>query len=187
MCAGEQITSRGTEIIVSQIKPPAVRFLVLALSPMVIPYDLLEKEHVMKLINSAICVALFALGSGVILPSTAAGTLASLEARQDGPVSFVSGGVGEEERQQIEKLSADYPLQLLFATKGSPNEYLADVKVQIKDKDGKMVLDAVSQGPFLLAKMPAGKYSISADSEGVVKRQTVQVTAAKPQRVVFVW
>lgn len=141
----------------------------------------------MKLVNSAICVALFALGSGVILPSTAADTLASLEARQYGPVLFVSGGVGEEERQQIEKLSPDYPLQLLFATKGSPNEYLADVGVQIKNKDGKVVLDAVSQGPFLLAKMPPGKYSISADNDGVVKRQTIQVAGAKPHRVVFIW
>ncbi len=141
----------------------------------------------MKLVNSAICVALFAFGSGVILPSTAADTLASLEARQYGPVLFVSGGVGEEERQQIENLSPDYPLQLLFATKGSPNEYLADVGVQIKDKDGKVVLDAVSQGPLLLAKMPPGKYSISADNDGVVKRQTIQVAGAKPHRVVFIW
>jgi hypothetical protein len=144
----------------------------------------------MKLANSArsaIYAALFALGSGVILPSTAADNLASLEVNQNGTMPFVSGGVGDEERQQIERLSSDYQLKLLFATKGSPNEFLADVKVQIKDKDGKVVLDAVSQGPFLLAKMPAGKYSISADNEGVVKRQTIQLTGAKSQRVVFVW
>jgi hypothetical protein len=144
----------------------------------------------MKLANSAksaIYAALFALGTGVVLPSTAADTLASLEVNQNGTMPFVSGGVGDDERQQIERLSPGYPLQLLFATKGSPNEFLADIKVQIIDKDGKVVLDAVSQGPFLLAKIPAGKYSISADNEGVVKRQTIQIAGAKSQRVVFVW
>lgn len=68
--------------------------------------------------KSAIYAAIFALTSGVILPSVAADNLASLEVRQSGAVPFVSGGVGDEERQQIEKLSPAYPLQLLFATKG---------------------------------------------------------------------
>lgn len=75
----------------------------------------------------------------------------------------------------------------MFSTKGSPNEYLADVKVQIKDKDGKIVHDAVTQGPFLLAKMPPGRYSVSADNDGTVKRQRIQITGAKPHRVVFLW
>ena len=141
----------------------------------------------MKLVNSAVCGALLALSPGVILLSSTTGASAALEVMQNGPVSFVSGGVGEDERQEIQKLSPDYSLELLFATKGTPNEYLADIKVEIKDKNGKVVLDAISKGPFLLAKMPPGKYSISADNDGVVKRQTIQVAGAKPHRVVFVW
>ena len=141
----------------------------------------------MKPMNSALCVALFAVGSGVIAPSIAADTLAPMEARQYGAVSFISGGVGDDERQQIEKLFPNYPLQLLFTNKGSPNEYLSDVKVQIKDQNGKLVLDTVAQGPFLLAKMPAGRYAISADNEGMVKQQNVQITGAGSQRVMFVW
>ncbi len=141
----------------------------------------------MKFLNSAVCGALLAMSPGVVLLSTATGVSAALEVVQTGPVPFVSGGVGEDERQAIQKLSPDYSLELLFATKGSPNEYLADVKVQIKDKNGKVVLDAVSQGPFLLAKVPPGKYSISADNDGAVKQQTVQVVGANPHRVVFVW
>ena len=141
----------------------------------------------MKLVNSAVCGALLALSPGVILLSSTTGASAALEVMQNGPVSFVSGGVGEDERQEIQKLSPDYSLELLFATKGTPNEYLADIKVEIKDKNGKVVLDAISKGPFLLAKVPPGKYSISADNDGVVKRQTIQVAGAKPHRVVFVW
>jgi len=102
-------------------------------------------------------------------------------------VSFVSGGVGEEERQEIGKLAPAYSLELLFATKGSPNEYLADIKVEIKDKNGNVMLDTVAQGPFLLAKMPPGRYSVNADNDGAVKQQTIQVAGNKPHRVVFIW
>lgn len=146
-----------------------------------------EKENVMKLMKPAVCVTLLAIGSGVVSLSSSADALAALEVEQRGPVPFVSGGVGEEERQEIEKLSPGYSLELLFATKGSPNQYLADVKVQITDKDGKIVLDAVTQGPFLLAKMPPGRYSVSADNDGTIKRQRIQITGAKPHRVVFLW
>ena len=130
--------------------------------------------------------ALIAAGISVPL-SLAAGAMAAPQVQQQGAVTFVSGGVGEDEVQEIKKLSPAYPLELLFVTKGNPQEYLADVKVQIKDKDGRIVLDAVSQGPFLLAKIPPGKYTISADHDGTVKRQIVQVAGAKTRRVVFVW
>jgi hypothetical protein len=125
---------------------------------------------------------------GTLVPlSLAASAMASPEVQQQGVVSFVSGGVGEEELQEIRKLAPAYPLELLFVTKGEPQEYLADVKVQIEDKDGKIVLDAMSQGPFLLAKMLPGKYTISAGHDGAVKRQIVQLAAAKTRRIVFVW
>ena len=141
----------------------------------------------MKPISPTVYVTLLAATAGIVSLSSSADTLAALELKQHGPVLFVSGGVGEEERQEIGKLSPGWSLELLFATKGSPNQYLADVKVQITDSDGKVVLDTVSQGPFLLAKMPPGRYTVSADSDGTVKRQTIQVTGAKPHRVVFLW
>jgi hypothetical protein len=141
----------------------------------------------MKPVNSVIAAALFALGAGAMLPAAAADNPAAIVVKGDGSVPYVSGGVGDDERQQMEKMAADYPLQLLFATKGSPNEFLAGVTVQIKDKDGKLVLDTVSKGPYLLAKMPAGKYSVSADNDGVVKRQDVQIAGTRTQRLVFVW
>ena len=141
----------------------------------------------MKTANSAICAALFALGAVATFPSTAADVLIAGETLPAGDVSAVSGGMNEEDRQQVEKRFPQHKLQLLFAAKGTPNEFLADIKVQIKDSNGKTVLDTVSEGPFLQVKMPAGKYAISADYDGVVKQQSVQVLGNKPQRVVFVW
>jgi len=105
-----------------------------------------------------------------------------------GNVRYVSGGVGEQSAAAFKQAAAKYPLELLFAQKASPNDvYLASVKVTVRDRAGKVVLEAVSEGPYLLATMPAGKYQIEADNEGVVKRQVVEIVSGKHRKVVFVW
>lgn len=138
----------------------------------------------MRLVKLTPAVVVFAAGLGAAGGLSAADKLA---AAQPGSVSFVSGGVGDEDAQRMKQLRSEYPLELLFVTRGNPNQYLSAVKVQIVDKGGKAVLDTTSDGPFLLAKVPPGRYSISADNEGSVKRQTVQVGGGKTQRVMFVW
>lgn len=105
-----------------------------------------------------------------------------------GNVRYVSGGVGEQAAAAFKQAAAKYPLELLFAQKASPNDvYLAGVKVTVRDRAGKVVLDAVADGPYLLATMPAGRYQVEADHEGVVKRQAVEIVSGKHQRLVFVW
>jgi len=134
----------------------------------------------MRSVKFAVQAAVIAAGLCVVPLSLAQ------DVTSQGAVSFVSGGVGEDQSQTFKNMARDYPLELMFVTKGNPNRYLADVKVQIKDKSGNVVLDTTSNGPFLLAKLPPGRYSITADSEGVTKRQNVQV-GGKSQRAVFVW
>ena len=105
-----------------------------------------------------------------------------------GNVSYISGGVGEDEAADMKSAAAGYPLELQFVQKATPrDEFLADVKVRITDRARNVVLDAVASGPFLLAKLPAGTYQIEADHVGVVKRQTVDIRPGKHQRSVFVW
>jgi len=45
----------------------------------------------------------------------------------------------------------------------------------------------MAEGPFLLAKLPPGKYRIEADFRGEPKRQAVEIRPGKHQRAVFVW
>ena len=105
-----------------------------------------------------------------------------------GNVSYVSGGVGEDDAAAMKSAAAGYPLELQFVQKATPrDEFLADVKVRITDRARNVVLDAVASGPFLLAKLPPGTYQIEADHVGVVKRQTVDLRPGKHQKSVFVW
>jgi hypothetical protein len=139
----------------------------------------------MRFVKFTVRAALVAAGFAFISVAMAAD--AELRVERQGAVAFVSGGIGEDELEQIKKLRPDYPLELLFVTKGEPNQYLAGVAVQVKDNNGKIVLDATSEGPFLLVKMAPGKYSVSADHEGAVKQRMIRVAGGKTQRIAFVW
>lgn len=110
------------------------------------------------------------------------------EAGGQGNVNYISGGVGDDEAAAMQSQAASYPLELQFVQKAQPrDEFLADVKVRITDQSGKVVLDAVSSGPFLLAKVAPGRYQVEADYNGVVKRRSVDLRSGKRQKAVLVW
>lgn len=133
-------------------------------------------------ITHKIFVAALALG----LASAAFAQDALPPLRTFGSVSYVTGGIGLDESTAIKAAEKDFALSLLFA-QTKRGEYLSDVKLSIKDKAGKTVLEAVSDGPMLLAKLPAGAYKISAEHEGTVLVKTVRVEPKGVTRATFVW
>lgn len=81
--------------------------------------------------------------------------------------SYVSGGIGEDETDQLSAMSKDFSVKLVFAS-SNRGEWLADVQVRIEG--GGKVFSTTSQGPWLLLKLPAGRYSIEATYNGSTKR-----------------
>ncbi len=110
---------------------------------------------------------------------------APLTPQTQGEVTYVSGGVGEDERDAMKAMRGDYDLSLLFAVKGS-GEYVSDVNVKIKDAKGAVCLDTVADGPMLYAKLKPGHYSISAERDGHVMNKKVTVSG-KLSTVEFAW
>src|SRR5262249_23215695 len=105
-----------------------------------------------------------------------------------GGVAYVSGGIGQEEAQAFESVASQYPLALEFAIKHSPRaEYTAGVHVTVTDAQGKHVLDTTSEGPSLLAKLPAGRYTVTAERHQQTLTRTVHVATHKPTHVMFLW
>ena len=89
-------------------------------------------------------------------------------------VPLVSGGVGLDSQQRLKALEPDFNLKLVFTlTEGN---YLSDVAVSIRDTQGKEVVVHVAEGPFMLVKLPAGKYSVHAVYGGKPRMQTVVVS-----------
>lgn len=102
-----------------------------------------------------------------------------------GGISFVSGGVGKDSIDRLSSLARDFNLKLVFALKSG--DYVSAVKVTIADVAGKTVLDTTSEGPWFLAKLPAGSYQVKATFEGAAVNRKITVDAAKLRTIDFRW
>jgi hypothetical protein len=105
-----------------------------------------------------------------------------------GSIEYLSGGIGLDESKAIESASRQWPLTLEFAAKDRQRaDFMADVKVRVRDARGHDALDATSDGPFLLAKLPPGSYDIDATAGGKTLHEHVVVKPHQPTKAVFVW
>ncbi|WP_176054381.1 carboxypeptidase-like regulatory domain-containing protein [Paraburkholderia caribensis] len=107
---------------------------------------------------------------------------------QQGAVAYLSGGVGSDQSAALKEVMHTYPLTLEFtgATRHG-NEYLADVPVHIADMNGKTLLNATSDGPFMLASLPDGRYTVTASHDGKTQQRIVDVKSSGHVRAMFVW
>ncbi|KWI73467.1 carboxypeptidase-like regulatory domain-containing protein [Burkholderia ubonensis] len=106
-------------------------------------------------------------------------------ARQQGDVSFVSGGVGQDESTAFQRNEAAWPLALRFT--GAGGEFLADVHVRITDAKGAEVLKTDAHGPYMLVKLPPGRYTVQASYQGKGETRSVTVTAKGGVKQAFTW
>ncbi|WP_027817847.1 carboxypeptidase-like regulatory domain-containing protein [Paraburkholderia bannensis] len=107
------------------------------------------------------------------------------QVQQQGDVSYVSGGVGQDESKALQAAEHSWPLALRFT--GPKSEFLADVHVQITDAHGASVLDATSRGPYMLVRVRPGRYTVHVSHAGVDKKSAVTVSSNGRARAAFVW
>jgi hypothetical protein len=90
-------------------------------------------------------------------------------------VPHVSGGIGETEQHALRAREKEFNLKLVFTL--VEGNFLSDVAVTLLDAKGETVLTHVSSGPFFLAKLPAGRYTVNASYEGRTVARRLQVGA----------
>jgi hypothetical protein len=100
-------------------------------------------------------------------------------------ISYLSGGVGEEERELLTELGQAYPLKLIFAD--TTGQYLSDVAVGILDARGQQVLAAMSQGPWFFVRLPAGRYHVLSTTQGYTQERMVNVSPHHQVQLAFSW
>ena len=102
---------------------------------------------------------------------------------QDGN-SFMSGGIGEGERAEMEMMAKDYNLKIVLAT--TSGAYLSEIPVVIYDQGGKEIFKVDAGGPWLYVHLKDGKYTVKASHEGREKKKTVQVDRGL-KMIMFHW
>lgn len=100
-------------------------------------------------------------------------------------IGYISGGIGDEERDAVLAHERDFNLKLSFAERDGA--YMANVDVQIVNAKGATVLDVTGAGPFLLAKMPAGNYRIKATANAVTQQGKLVIGGKSRHEKIFRW
>jgi hypothetical protein len=98
--------------------------------------------------------------------------------------------VGEGERAELEAMSNQFNLRLLFAMQGS-GEYLSAIRVNILDARGATILTAESKGPWFFAQLAPGDYTVETSVPGQAQqqsqRQSVHIEHSGQSRLDFRW
>jgi hypothetical protein len=100
-------------------------------------------------------------------------------------IQFVTGGIGIGERKILDRMADDYSLKVIFAM--HDGHYLSQCQVEIIRSDGRKMLSAKTEGPWLLADLEPGSYLVKAQHDNTWKRQNVTVSADTLQQVIFNW
>lgn len=136
----------------------------------------------MKKTSSLGLLLISCLISGTLWAQSPATALAD---RHYGAVTYVSGGIGDNERDEIRAREKDFNLRLLFCERDGT--YLADIDVRLANAKGETVLDAKSVGPFLLAQLPSGNYTVEVSSNGQRQQGKLSIPPKGRRESVFRW
>lgn len=99
-------------------------------------------------------------------------------------VDYATGGIGIEERAEMNQMAKRYNLKLSFAELSG--EYLSGVMVTIKNNDNKTLIDKESQGPWFLFQLPEGDYKIIVSHNHQAKTEMMKVDQ-QVQTLLFHW
>lgn len=133
------------------------------------------------------------LGAALLAASLHGAALAQAEGalppvQKSGTVDYLSGGIGLDESTAIKNASGQWPLSLVFSVQSAARaQFASDVKLEIRDAKGALALEATASGPYLLARLAPGSYSLRATLAGKTLERKVQVKQGASTRVELVW
>lgn len=111
-----------------------------------------------------------------------------VKAKTQNGVTYMCGGVGEEEATYMKQTAArDFDLVLTFTALSG--DYLANVAVAIKDASGNSILETTCDAPMMLVDLPrSGQYRVQAKANGHSLNRTIRVKdGGRTDAMVFAW
>lgn len=111
---------------------------------------------------AALVSALMLGGAFVASPVLAASSADSqdvLTVQSQSGVSYLNGGIGDDEQVQMRGDARKWPLRMTFS-EGDAGAYVADAEVKITGKGGKTVFTLSGAGPLTYVKLSPGEYRV---------------------------
>jgi hypothetical protein len=120
-----------------------------------------------------------------VFAASAGGNQDVLSAQSVGGVSYLNGGIGEAEQDQMRRDAKGWPLHMTFS-EGKAGAFVADAQVTITDKAGKTVFTLSGAGPLTYVKLSPGDYHVVASHNGKSLARQVHV-GHKSENLYFRW
>lgn len=89
-------------------------------------------------------------------------------------IEYRNGGVGASNEAAMKKDAGQWPLRMMFSAT-EHNEFVAGVKLNVRDSHGKEMLKLDNAGPMTFVRLQPGKYMIVATHNGIKEERTVEV------------
>lgn len=102
----------------------------------------------------------------------------------NGGITFITGGIGSDERQALMRVESHYNLNI--TNSGTYRESVADTRIRIRNYKGEEIINTQA-GPLFFVNVPAGEYTVEAASENQTKSRKVRVPDYGSARVDFSW
>lgn len=108
--------------------------------------------------------------------------------KSQGQTQFLSGGIGKDESEAILQARSSWPLTLELTQAAGPKaEYISDVQITIKDELRNTILETTAEGPYLLVKLPPGKYSLDATYNSITLHRKLNIEKGASKKMTLVW
>jgi len=136
-------------------------------------------------LNNGYGAPAYSTGSAIDSQGSGAISAMPLEVQTAGNISFINGGISDEEVAQLKAQEHNYNVHLLINT--NSGEFTSDVKLVVADSAGTALLTISDAGPYVYLQMPKGKYVATAtDPQGQSKKINLNVNGKTiRQQLVF--
>ncbi|MBC7756532.1 MAG: hypothetical protein H7Z20_07830 [Bdellovibrio sp.] len=101
-------------------------------------------------------------------------------------LSYVTGGIGEEDVALMKRQAKQFTLNLLLS-EGTSGRWVSDANVNIYNEGSQLVFRIVAAKPMLYVNLPAGTYTILANNNGQKLRHKITIEENVNQRIILNW
>jgi hypothetical protein len=103
-------------------------------------------------------------------------------------ISYITGGVGEEESTAILTEAKQWPVLLeLSQLENGRGVWIFGSQIKILNAKSAVVFDAKAEGPYMLINLTAGDYAIQASYQGVEQKRNISVKTGQSQKISIFW
>lgn len=103
-------------------------------------------------------------------------------------ISYITGGVGEDEARAITSEAKQWPLMLeMSQLENGRGVWIFGATINILNNKSQSIFNAQADGPYMLVNLEVGTYSIQASFNGVQQTRLVSIKSGSSQKINLFW